>query len=61
MDNIWDEIAFYLEKEFGAYVNWTEEFYICPNCDEPIYKEDFDSLVDFGGCLCPVCEWEGEE
>lgn len=52
----WETVAFFLEKEYGAYVDWKECFYVCPSCGEPVYEEDFD----FEG-LCPICEWEGED
>lgn len=33
-----------------------ERFFICPECNEPIYEEDWstDELMELGGC-CPVC------
>jgi hypothetical protein len=56
----WEYVARYLvEQECGGFVNWTEEYYICPECEEPIYKEDYP-MIDIG-MMCPVCEAEVEE
>lgn len=53
----WEKAAKYCEETFGTYVDWDERFFICPNCDEPIYECDF---TDHGWYTCPVCEeyWE---
>jgi hypothetical protein len=69
----WDRLANEVELVYGGYVDHDEEFFICPECDEPIYKCDWnDSDFALGrpyrGRLrlyCPVCEAklidEGEE
>lgn len=48
-----------IEKVYGSYVNWEERFYICPECGEPVYEEDWDDehLKYF---LCPICEFEDD-
>jgi hypothetical protein len=52
----WDELAEYVEETYGAEVNWDEEFFICPECGEPIYKEDYDLDSDeIALGMCPVC------
>lgn len=55
----WEEVAFELEKNYGAYVDWDERFFECPECGEPIYECDW-SIADFTNCFCPVCGF-GEE
>ena len=56
----WSYIAQYIiEKEYDGYVDWDEEFFICPECDEPVYKCDYP-YIDLG-MLCPICETKLEE
>ena len=61
---MWENNAKYVEQVYGAYVDWEERFYICPECGEPIYEFDWsndelgDLLCDF---LCPICEFKEEE
>jgi len=58
----WETAAKISEKEFGVQVDWEERFYICVECEEPIYEVDYpemnaveneDGTVQF---MCPVCE-----
>jgi hypothetical protein len=56
----WGEIAEMCEQVYGIYVNWDEEYFICPECDEPIYACDWkEDELD----MCPICEfnWSEEE
>ena len=55
----WVENAYWLDRENVGFVNWEEEFYVCPECGEPIYKCDWSrgELTEF---VCPICEWEGD-
>ena len=55
----WEYIAKVVERDYGCYVDWDEEFYICPECDEPIYKCDYPFIKV--GMICPICENETEE
>ena len=55
----WEFIAKIVERDYGCYVDWVEEFYICPECDEPIYKCDYPFIRV--GMICPVCENKTEE
>ena len=57
MIDTWKENAKIVEQVYGGFVNWEERFYICPNCDEPIYECDWESweLREF---VCPICEWD---
>lgn len=34
----WEKLAKAVEKEYGCQVDWDEEFFICPECGEPVYK-----------------------
>ena len=56
---MWFNVADSVSNDYGAYVNWEEEFYICPECGEPVYKEDWEDN-DFEGCLCPICGFSEE-
>ena len=51
----WESNAMFVQKEYGAYVDWEEHFYNCPFCDEPVYEDDWsdEELDEF---LCPICE-----
>lgn len=61
MNWTWSYCARYCEKTYRTYVDWDEEFFLCPECGEPIYKSDWDDHDDWN--VCPVCEWafDGEE
>lgn len=50
---IWEQAARYCEDVFGTYVDLEERFFICPECDEPVYEEDYEEH-DFS--MCPICE-----
>ena len=52
--NDWESIARYCEETYGILVDWTERFFLCPECGEPIYECDWND-EDFDGC--PVCGW----
>ena len=51
----WTAAAVYCEETYGVYANWNEGFFICPECGEPIYQEDWRGH-DFS--ICPICEVE---
>lgn len=36
-----------------------KNFFICPECDEPIYADDWNKY-DFTKFFCPICEFEGD-
>lgn len=57
----WFEASKIIAEEYGAQVDYEEEFFICPECGEPIYKEDtaeFETGIEDGNTffICPVCE-----
>lgn len=57
----WYEAAEYCEETFGSYVDYSEGFFICPECAEPVYECDWDDHPDWR--MCPICEinWEDIE
>lgn len=56
---MWEANAKYVERVFGAYVDWEERFYECPACGEPVYECDWtlNELLE----LCPICGFVDEE
>lgn len=56
----WEKNARLVEKVYGVYIDWEERFYVCPECDEPIYECDW-SEEELAATLCPICEFQGEE
>lgn len=52
---MWEKNALLIEKLYGALVNWEERFYICPECEEPVYECDWEE-EDFRRFICPICE-----
>lgn len=54
----WNDAAAYCEDNFGAFVDTNEGFFICPECGEPIYENDWPEHPAW--YACPVCEtcWE---
>lgn len=54
----WEKVANYVAQVYGTFVDWDEKFFECPECDEPIYEEDWqDDELE----ICPVCGFEWEE
>ena len=55
----WEKMAYLIEVNYGGHVNWEERFFICPECGEPIYEEDWDNFDLIDGddnFICPICE-----
>lgn len=48
----WEDAAKYCEDTFGVYVDWEERFFHCPECGEPLLKEDWEH---HNWNECPVC------
>ncbi len=51
----WEKNANIVETVYGGFVDREEGFYLCPECEEPIYKDDWseEELEE----LCPVCNF----
>ena len=58
MSNAWEKMAHLIEVNYGTQVDWEERFFICPECGEPVYEEDWNDM-DFEDCICPVCGFFG--
>ena len=56
----WEVNAGIVQKYYGGYVDWEERFYLCPECDEPVYECDWDEY-DLSTFLCPVCEFTDDD
>ena len=52
----WFEASKIIAEEYGTQVDYEEEFFICPECGEPIYEQDYK-----GNNLCPCCEFDFSE
>jgi len=44
----------------GAYVDYNDGFYICPECGEPVYESDWTE-AELEMFICPICEWEEDD
>lgn len=51
---MWEKNATIVEEEYGMLVDWDERFYICLECGEPVYEQDWtnEALKEE---FCPVC------
>ena len=49
-----EDVAAYCEKTYGSDYNKEEEYFICSDCGEILYKCDQES--DYDWTYCPVCE-----
>ena len=58
MFKTWEDAAKFCEETFGSYVDWEDEYFLCPECAEPIYSGDWE---DINWSMCPVCETGWEE
>ena len=54
----WNWAAKVVEEEFGGYVNWDEEYFICPECGEPVYADDWDDSEFALVTICPICQFD---
>lgn len=56
---MWEKVAKLVDEVYDTFVNWEERFFICPECGEPIYEEDWGvELEAYGIPYCPICENE---
>lgn len=58
--SIWEQNANFAQETYGAFVDWEERFYICPECGEPVYECDWN-MNELREFLCPICEFQEEE
>ena len=57
---MWEKNAKKVAEEYGAFVDWEERFYTCPECGEPVYECDWFEH-ELWLILCPICGFgEGE-
>ena len=52
------EAAIYCEELYGTAVNLEEKWFICCECGEPIYADDWGD-INYGEC--PICGYSFEE
>ena len=55
----WKDAAKYCRREYGVYVDNGEGFFICPECGESIYAEDWEDYENWDEC--PICEFNFKE
>ena len=55
----WKDAAKYCRREYGVQVDNGEEFFICPDCQEPILKEDWEDHENLDEC--PICGFNFKE
>lgn len=48
------EAGTYCEKEYGTTQDTKEDYFICPECGEPLLLKDWKHNWDF----CPICGFE---
>lgn len=56
----WLEAGTYCEETYGMTLNTKEGYFVCPECGEPIYEEDWHEHDEWD--ICPICGfnfWEG--
>ena len=52
----WLEAGTYCEETFGVTLMIKEGFFVCPECGEPIFEEDWRDHDDWE--TCPICGFE---
>lgn len=51
----WFNVANSVSNDYGALVDFDERFFICPECGEPIYEDDWTDVDFEDGTICPIC------
>lgn len=52
----WLEAGTYCEEVYGMTMNTKEGYFVCPECGEPIFEEDWRDHD--GWEVCPICGFE---
>lgn len=56
---IWEFTARQCAELYGSFIDWDERFYVCPECFNRIYEDQYDRNCDYsmgkGGPCCPNC------
>lgn len=55
----WEYAAEYCRDIYGTPIDWVERFFLCPECGDPIYEEDWSEINEWH--TCPVCGFCFEE
>lgn len=55
MKSYWEEAAAAIEEIYGGVVDYNERFFVCPECGEPIYEDDWLTCAFI---CCPICGFE---
>ena len=58
--NSWHEAGTYCEETYGMTMNTKEGYFVCCECGEPIFEDDWREHDDWD--VCPICGfnfWEG--
>lgn len=55
----WKDAAKYCRREYGVQVDEGEGFFICAECGEPIYREDWEDHENWDEC--PICGFNFKE
>lgn len=58
--DFWEANAKKIEQDYGGFVDWKERFYICPECGEPVYDDDWSQFA-LSEELCPICGYYEED
>lgn len=57
---MWEINARLVRDVYGGFVDWREGFYLCPECGEPVYYDDWEE-GDLDAWVCPICGFKEDE
>lgn len=55
----WFEAGGYCEEIYGMTMNTEENYFVCPECGEPVFEEDWIKHDEWD--KCPICGFVFEE
>ena len=55
----WYDAAALCEDVYDTMVDYDEEYFVCPDCGELIYKVDWWGRSNWHNC--PICEFDWED